>query len=187
MSQVSICNVALSKIGDESILSLDDDTKAARYCKLLYDEQRKFVLRSYPWRFALNRYVLAPLRDKPLFGYEYQFSLPADCLRVWEVIGNSRDNPFQVENGRILYNQSVLKFIGISDVSDPSLFDAMFSEALSLRLASQLAFPLTADKALSREMTEQYEYYVQKARSASAFEGTNEQITLAESWLEARL
>ena len=65
-SMVSICNRALSKIGDEiTILSVDDATKPARYCKILYPETRDMVLRSYPWRFALKRYRLAPSAEPP--------------------------------------------------------------------------------------------------------------------------
>ena len=183
MSIVSICNKALSQIGDEGILSLDDERKAARYCKMLYDPCRKFVLRSYPWRFALKRYMLAPLKEKPLFGYDYRFVMPKDCLRVWKVAGNK---DFTVEGGMILYNADVFRFIGVSDVADPSMFDSMFEDVLAARLASELAVPLTASPALRKELAEMYEYRVAQARTASAFEGKNEKTNVTD-WLEARL
>lgn len=64
-SIVSVCNRALSKIGDELIImSLDDETKPARYCKALYDDTRDFVLRSYPWRFALKRLYFGAVKRK---------------------------------------------------------------------------------------------------------------------------
>ena len=107
-SSVAVCNRALSKIGDELIiLSLDDNTKPARYCKALYADTRDFVLRSYPWRFALKRYVLAPLRDKPLFGYEYQFPIPSDCLRVWKMEENQ---PYQDWNVCKAYSTPSFRF-----------------------------------------------------------------------------
>ena len=44
VSVVSVCNRALSKIGDEiQIASLDDSSKPARYCKILYPEVRDMV------------------------------------------------------------------------------------------------------------------------------------------------
>ena len=183
-SIVAVCNRALSKIGDELvILSLDDNAKPARYCKALYADTRDFVLRSYPWRFALKRYVLAPLRDKPLFGYEYQFSLPPDCLRVWKTEDNRR---YQVEGQRLLTDSDVCRFIGISRVEDATLFDPMFVEALSLRLASELAVPLAASVALRDSLTKEYQQFVQQAKTASAMEGAQD-VFVPEGWVEAGL
>ena len=182
-SVVAVCNRALSKIGDELlILSLDDNAKPARYCKALYADTRDFVLRSYPWRFALKRYVLAPLKEKPLFGYEYQFYLPSDCLRVWKMETNE---PYQVEGRCLLTNSKICRFIGISRVEDSSLFDPMFVEAFSLRLAVELAIPLTASVSLRDGLTKEYQQFVQHAKTASAMEGIQD-VFIPQGWVEAR-
>lgn len=183
MSIVSICNKALSQIGDEGILSLDDERKAAQYCKMLYDPCRKFVLRSYPWRFALKRYTLAPLKEKPLFGYDYQFVVPSDCLRVWKTREQQR---YQVEGRYILADRNVFAFIGISRIEDTAQFDPMFVEALSLRLAAELAVPLTASVSLKENLTKEYQQFVQQAKTASAMEGIQD-IYAPQGWLEARI
>lgn len=182
-SIVAVCNRALSKIGDELIiLSLEDDTKSAKYCKALYADTRDFVLRSYPWRFALKRYVLAPLKEKPLFGYAYQFSLPSDCLRVWKMQGNE---PYQVEGQCLLTDSNVCRFIGISRVEDATLFDPMFVEAFSLRLAAELAVPLAASVSLRDGLTKEYQQFVQQAKTASAMEGSQD-VFVPQGWVEAR-
>ena len=182
-SIVAVCNRALSKTGDELIItSLDDDTKPARYCKALYADTRDFVLRSYPWRFALKRYVLAPLKDKPLFGYEYQFSLPSDCLRVWKMAQGER---YQVEGQRLLTDQNICRFIGISRVENASLFDPMFVEAFALRLAAELAVPLTASATLRDSLAKEYQQFVQQAKTASAMEGVQD-VFVPQGWVEAR-
>lgn len=182
-SVVSICNRALSKIGDEiTIMSLDDGTKAARYCKSLYADTRDFVLRSYPWRFALKRYMLAPLKDVPLFGYTNQFSLPVDCLRVWRVQGSM---PYQVEGRKILANDSLFCFVGISRIEDSGMFDPMFVEALALKLASELTIPLTSSASLKESLAREYLQFVQQAKTASAMEGIQDTYH-QKGWLEAR-
>lgn len=182
-SIVAVCNRALSKIGDELIiLSLDDNTKSAKYCKALYADTRDFVLRSYPWRFALKRYILAPLKEKPLFGYAYQFSLPFDCLRVWKMQGNE---PYQVEGQCLLTDSNVCRFIGISRVEDAGLFDPMFVEAFSLRLAAELAVPLAASVSLRDSLTKEYQQFVQQAKTASAMEGAQD-VFSPKGWVEAR-
>ena len=183
-SVVAVCNRSLSKIGDELIImSLDDNTKSARYCKALYDDTRDFVLRSYPWRFALKRYVLAPLKEKPLFGYEYRFSLPSDCLRVWKMAENER---YQVEGQCLLADTDVCRFIGITRIEDAGLFDPMFVEALSLKLASELAVPLTASVTLKESLNKEYQQFVQQAKTASAMEGIQD-VFVPEGWVEARV
>ncbi len=183
-SIVALCNRALAKIGDElTVLSLNDDTKAARYCKALYADTRDFVLRSYPWRFALKRYVLAPLKDKPVYGYDFQFALPVDCLRVWRT---EEELPYQVEGQTILYNAPILRFVGITRVDDATLFDPMFVEALALKLGAELAVPLTASVTLKDMLNKEYQAFVQQAKTASAMEGVQDAYT-QRGWLEARL
>lgn len=182
-SVVAVCNRALSKIGDELIImSLDDSTKPARYCKALYADTRDFVLRSYPWRFALKRYILAPLKEKPLFGYEFQFALPSDCLRVWKT---TQEQFYQVEGRSVLANQNVFAFIGIAKIEDASQFDPMFVEALSLRLAAELAVPLTASVSLKENLTKEYQQFLQQAKTASAMEGVQD-VFIQKGWVEAR-
>ena len=172
-SIVAVCNRALSKIGDELIiLSLDDNTKPARYCKALYADTRDFV----------QRYVLAPLRDKPLFGYEYQFSLPSDCLRVWKMEENQR---YQVEGQCLLTDSNVCRFIGITRIEDATVFDPMFVEAFALRLAAELAVPLTASVALRDSLIKEYQQFVQQAKTASAMEGVQD-VFVPQGWVEAR-
>lgn len=182
-SMVSICNRALSKIGDEiTILSVDDATKPARYCKILYPETRDMVLSSYPWRFALKRYRLAPSAEPPLFGFSSSFVLPVDCLRVWRVEG---DIPYQVEGNCVLADTDVFCFVGISRIEDTTLFDPMFVEALALKMASELAVPLAASNSLKENLFKEYEEFVKAAKTASAMEGVQD-VFVQRGWLESR-
>ena len=47
MNITDICNLALNHIGRETIASLDEDTEAARTCKMHYDLQRQTLLRAW--------------------------------------------------------------------------------------------------------------------------------------------
>lgn len=180
-SVVSICNRALSKIGVEAVLSLDDGTKAASTCKNLYPDTRDALLRSYPWRFALKRYALAPMEEKPLFGFSYQFMLPVDCLRVWRTDG---DIHYKAEGGKILADTSVFRFIGISRIEDPRLFDPMFIDVLALNLAYEAAVPL-GQGGMKSMLYEEFQIAVQKARTASAMEGMQDAF-VQKGWIESR-
>ena len=61
----------------------------------------------------------------------------------------------------------------------------MFVEALSLRLAAELAVPLTAAVSLKENLTKEYQQFVQQAKTASAMEGIQD-IYVPQGWLEAR-
>jgi hypothetical protein len=57
---VHICNRALGRLGEERILTLEENTPAGRSCYLHYQPTVDEVLRSHRWNFAQARVVLAP-------------------------------------------------------------------------------------------------------------------------------
>ena len=60
-SEVDLCNNALGQLGEDSITSLDDNSKKARLCKRFYPDARDTVLRAYPWRCAIEFQTLNQL------------------------------------------------------------------------------------------------------------------------------
>ena len=55
-SQVDICNSALSLLGDDiDLVSITDNTKQGKYCKLAWDSCVESILRAYPWGFAVKK------------------------------------------------------------------------------------------------------------------------------------
>ena len=86
-SDVAICNLALTYLGDSSITALTDNTDRARACNAHYANCRDQVLRMHPWNSSLVRVSLAALADSPAWEWSYQFTLPKDtyCLRELEV------------------------------------------------------------------------------------------------------
>ncbi|MEO8207135.1 MAG: hypothetical protein ABI615_13220 [Chthoniobacterales bacterium] len=77
-SETSICNLALGRLGNESILSTDDDSESARVCKLFYEPTRDEVLRAHRWKFATVLASLARLTTAPAFGWACQYQLPTE-------------------------------------------------------------------------------------------------------------
>ena len=129
---VEIANGALIKLGANPILSLDDAVKEARIAKVRYDVCRKSVLRMHPWNFAKKRAVLAATTETVEFGYTYKFNLPGDCIRVLDVEDN---DDFMVEGRAIFTDDSTVNLTYLGDITEASLFDPLFSEALSAYMA----------------------------------------------------
>ncbi len=84
MNITDICNLALNHIGREQIASLDEDTEAARTCKLHYDLQRQVLLRAYTWSFA-KKYKKLALIDTTTPGWKYTYAYPPDCVMARKI------------------------------------------------------------------------------------------------------
>ena len=93
MNITDICNMALNHIGKGTITSLHEDTEEARTCKVHYDLQRKVLLRSYNWSFALKTAELAQI-DTTVPGWDYVYAYPNDCVMARKIF--NRDNTWLV-------------------------------------------------------------------------------------------
>ncbi len=143
------------------------------------------MLRSHIWNFALKRVELALSTTTPAYDYAYQFALPVDNLRILETnLSNTAE--WKVENSFLLADSDSVKVRYISQVTDPAIFDSLFTEALSSRLAAELAIPLADSINMSKLMIDLYASKIAEARTMDAVEGTPDNIE-ADSWLNARL
>ena len=175
-TEVSICSNALRRLGDDPITSLTDDTERARLCNAFYADARDACLRSHPWNFAITRASLTQLSSTPSYGFDYQYALPTDpyCLRVLSM--EFEDYIFKVENlaaeGRVLLtNEDTAKILYIAKITDTALFDSMFVDALTAKLAANLAYPVTNSVTLQTQMVKIYEGKMSEARSIDGQEG----------------
>ena len=175
-TEVSICSNALRRLGDDPITSLTDDTVRARLCNAFYTDARDAVLRSHPFNFSITRTTLAQLSDTPAYGYDYQYALPTDpyCLRVLEM--EFKDYEFKIENvathGRVLLtNEGTAKILYIARITDTNLFDAMFVDVLTAKLAVDLAYPVTNSMAVQKQMQDLFQKKLSEARSIDGQEG----------------
>ncbi|WP_027179947.1 hypothetical protein [Maridesulfovibrio bastinii] len=183
VSEVTICNLALRKLGAKLIESLDDISQEALTCNLMYGHVRDTVLREYPWNFAASRSRLARLSDKPVFGFRFQYQKPPDCLHIRQL--NESGDPFVVEGDRVLTNSDEAYAVYTSRVINPALFDPCFVMAFAARLAAEIADDITGSNSRVKEMWTLYLNTLQSARLADSSEG-HEDIVSDEPWLEAR-
>lgn len=175
-TEVSICSNALRRLGDDPITSLTDDTERARLCNSFYQDARDACLRSHPWNFAITRASLAKLSDAPAYGFNYQYALPTNpyCLRVLEM--EYKDYIFKVENvathGRVLLtDEGTANILYIARITDTNLFDPMFVDVLTAKLAVDLAYPVTNSQQVQTNMQKLYQLKLSEARSIDGQEG----------------
>jgi hypothetical protein len=187
VSVVSICNRALDLLKADPIVSLDETQEAARLCKRNFEPVRDAVLRAYPWNAAETRASLAALSDPPAWGYDNQFQLPSDCLRVLRLENEDSGASYKIEGRRIVTDEEApLNILYLRRVEDPAEFDPLLADAIAARLAADLAYPLTGSTALAQAMLAAYQAKIAEARVCDAQEGTPDAFQ-ADDWLESRI
>tara|TARA_R110000824_G_scaffold3170_2_gene14798 strand:- start:501 stop:1106 length:606 start_codon:yes stop_codon:yes gene_type:complete len=184
-SVVQIVNNALVKVGANAILSLTEDSEAARAANLIYEQIRDAVLRDHVWNFAKKRIELAQDSDTPAFEFAFQYTLPSECLRVLRM--EDLDMIYKIENGKLLTDENPAKILFIYRVEDVNLFDSMFVEALSARLSAELAVTLAESNSLYQNMMEMYQRKILDARSMDAQESGGQDEIVADTWLGSRI
>ncbi len=182
-SDTDIANIALGHLGEAPIASLDEDTVAARACLLHYAATRDQVLRSHRWNFAQTRVALSALADAPAFGWSYQYALPSDCLRVLECndteLGDVISEDYVIEGRAILTDATSLNLVYVKKVDDVNQFDALFVEALALKLAIVLSETIRGTTGKTADLTQMYEQRTAPlARRVDANEGRRRKGTL---------
>lgn len=170
-SVVQMCNSALNQLGAASITSLTDNSKNARLCNERYETIRDAVFRSHPWNSLIKRQQLAQDTTTPAWGFKYQFTLPSDSLRVLAIDAYNSD--YKVEGRKILSNESTIKLIYVSTITDPNEMDVLLRETISTALAADLAYSITANLQVSGLMAEKYQAKLSEARHSDASEGYN--------------
>ena len=102
------------------------------------------------WNSALERKLLTQI-DAPIFGWNYTYQLPADCIKVVEVEPVSR---FQVEKKNILSNETSLYLLYVATPTDTNNLDSLLAEAIAMKLAVEIAESLTSKEGLKKEMAQ---------------------------------
>jgi len=171
-SFVEIASNALRLLGDDPITSFSDDTERARLVNAVYEELRNEVARAAIWNCCKARQVLASLTETPAFGWAYYHQLPADCLRVVNVLSGSSVIDHEVEGRKLMTDVSSVNLIYIKRITDPNEFDALFISAYTARIAAELALPITGSNTASNAMWQLYERKVREARTVDSQEGT---------------
>ena len=198
-SVIDIANNALNMIGASNIISLTEDSKAARIVNQRYNSARDAVFRSHPWNCLIRRAELAKDTLAPAYGYANSFQLPTDplCLRVLEFnngsmgypqdnMTNSRGGPvFVIEGRKLLTDEGTAKIKYIGQITDAAEYDATLTDTLSARIAQEIAYAVTGSTNMIQLMASLYESKLKEARFVDSTEGEPQKIE-ASDFIEAR-
>ncbi len=155
LSKLDLCNMALAMAGSsQEIHALDYSEGAtvpneARWCKRFWPLALAAVAREHNWKcLTARKDISAQITTDPAFGYDAAYTLPADCARVLGLEDSTLD--WTVEGRRLLTDETTVKIAYVRESEDTSLYDALFAEALVMRLAAYLAHAIHPESDSSR-------------------------------------
>jgi hypothetical protein len=183
-SEVKVANLALTDLGADRIIALDEDSENARKVNAVFDLLRDSVLRSHPWNFAIERRSFNQTTNTPAFGYDSEFQIPGDVLRILTAENRNYDE-WVKEGDKILVNDTSFKCRCIVRVADPTKWDENFVTVFAARLAAELAYSITDSRPVAADKWELYRKKYREATGVDAQEGTPQEL-LVDEWLDSR-
>ena len=181
-SEVSICNMALTRIGQNRITSLDQTGVLAELSKLYYEATLNELLSAYKWPFAIARVQLSASAETNLTAFTYKYQLPVSNLRVLTMLSSEDyseiDDVWEIEGDKLLSDTTTAYIKYISKITDPTKLPQPFVEALYLRIASKMVVKITQDQSLMAGIFQEYSVAFQ---SAIAFLGGNSKSAPADT------
>jgi len=190
-SVVNICNSALNLIGASTISALTEDTKNARLCNQRYSPVRNRIFRSHNWNCLVKRVELAQNSTGPVMEYTYAYALPSDCLRVLRIYNGTTnsiesDLEYKIEGKNVITNQTTVYLVYTSLDTDPNNYDAYLREAISHQLGADLAYAITNNATLAKNLMARADERLREARFIDSTENSLETIEATE-FTNARL
>ena len=187
LSEVRICNRALSLLGSKRITSLTENSVNARECNAIYDETLEDILCEHPWSFAQKRVALATVDETPAFTDDNMtvvYQKPSDMLKINFV--NISSAIFKVEGERILSDTASLKIKYTYRNENPQSYFPKFVTALATLLAANMAYAITNSRTVAEQWLSAYETIrLPKAMSVDSQQGTAT-MPVQDEWLLSR-
>jgi len=181
-SQVDIANMALVKLGQETIVSLSDNNARARTINAIYDIVRQGLLRQFRWGFTKKRAQLASLSSTPAWGYTSEFQLPVDCLQLISIQNQEIDpnvdsynsypqSQYSVEDRKILINETgPIYILYVKDATDSGNFDSAFVKAFADKLAFEACELITQSNTKKESLRADFQMSISLAVRSNAIE-----------------
>lgn len=182
-SETALANRALLLIGQNTITSLTDNSREARAANILYSQVRDSVLSAHAWNCATKRVTLSALGTAPAWGFDSQFQLPADFIRLIRM-EDMRDD-FRIEGGKLLTSTGDGKIRYVYRLEDVSQMDDALKDAIAYRLAAELAATLKGSINDHRLMMQEYESVLGSARLRDSQQAPTERME-SSTWVDAR-
>ena len=189
-TETDLCNDALGQIGAAPITSIGDGSINSNHCLRFYPQLRDARLASHHWNFALTWVQLAQDVTPPVAGFNFAYTLPADCLKVVNYGGALPSSPpsivsyidpyarilvqYKIEGRKLVSNDGTAYIQYLRRITNPDEWAPLFYQGLSKELASKLSMAITKDPKLSMGLMQMAEMTFATAMAVDGQEGSTE-------------
>lgn len=192
VSDASICNIALQRIGVTSTIDLlTQRTKEAIVCNTVYSNVREKTLVDAPFPFS-RKYSMLNLSGTPALKWKYRYVYPNDCLAIRNIFPNIGEGYDPIAFRRVGMTINLPYEIAIDDtgektiltdiesavieytcnITNPARFDAKFVSLFAWGLAAEIALPLARDIKFSQQAFSMYAMELNQALATALNEET---------------
>ena len=170
-TEVNIVNLALIRLGATTISTMTESTRNAQAAEAIYDLIRQELLREHAWNFATKRQDLNEADDYDDIStqWDYAYDLPDDCLRAL-LVNDDKSVAFEVTDDGLLCNDDEVELKYIKDEDDPTKFSTEFVNLLAMRMAAELAMPITGSVKKATSMWQLYGMFLANSKTHDAQE-----------------
>lgn len=190
-SQTEVVNLALTKLGQDRVINIDDDTEPGRVMRALWSMALDSLLSAHPWKFAIVRAELAALADAPLNQWSLQYQLPEACLKLVQVSSDwvfyvMDVQTFELEGGRILTDEAApLPVRYVQRSPTVGTWPALFARTMAMQLAADACEKLTGSNTKAERALVELDQTIKLAKQMNAIERPPQRRPET-SWLRAR-
>lgn len=197
-TKLDVFNMAMYHVGTrEDIASVDESSREAEVCRLLYDRVRDHVLRAAYWDSAKGQSRLALLAERddtvawtaadPEPGFRFAYAVPNDFLypRFLTTYERFSAGIYGGTQRAIFANtEDVILFYTLQQ-DNVALWDANLFMAMTYALAAYASMPLNGRPGRASNAAQQANNLIMEARVANANAQDNQIDTIPE-WIAAR-
>lgn len=195
-SITQIYNLALNACGERSNISLPtENSRRAEVCNLWYEPVLEQVLSAAPWPEATKILYAAETAEKadgdwletePRPGYQYAYSLPADCLRPQYLADFTKFQISVLGDIKVLNTntfQAILVYT--ANITNISLWSAELRMAIVYALSAHVCMAISGKPTRTKMLIDRANQFILDARISAANESTEQYEALPE-WISGR-
>ncbi|MCK5610993.1 hypothetical protein KAR91_54475 [Candidatus Pacearchaeota archaeon] len=164
---LEISSRAMTLISADNVIAFTDGTAEAQVASAFYESTVRSALTEHRWNFASTQGQASQEVAPPTTRFAKSYVFPAPILSIDLITPSYIDYELFAERKIYTDYDGELFVEGVFRVDETS-FPQYFTEYLEYRLAAKFAFPITADKALSKEMAALARNFQKLAKSADS-------------------
>jgi hypothetical protein len=186
--KLEIYNLALSYLGSPTITNVTQNIRSAQALNAVYEQIKRAELRKKPsWNFAIKLVSLSANAITPVYGRANAFPLPTDFIGIAPQLPelNYNDKDWLIQDRQIYTRESGTLSVRYVANVDESLFDPLFANALSARLAVATCYSITQSQGNMQNVIAIYKDTLEDAKKSNAFDNVAMQFP-EDPWITAR-